>query len=421
MDRRPLNKTGGSITSPLPEDAATAEAMLLQLSINPPEDPKSVLNRFLSVKFIIPTAFPFAQRQQQAPEDPELRVFRDIGVGTCATVFDHTGTGQAIKKQKSESLPLLQDYRYPLLEIKLPKPKAYIPKTDTDWWDANKEHFPERYNTPANIIVSERIMPLPKIIRDALVNLYAPPGAKDKWDFKNIPENKDCLARVYLGKRRRQNREKPSQFFSLRNFNLHVDQMEELRLDAPTFSNIMADALAVLYWEAKILPHPPSFKELEKSGWGTAVKRNFKKRSVHMWLLDFSLCHQISMNEQGVEQAIVAFFKNDPYYPRPGSNIPNDQFLWTHFSERYRMASKRVLGDGNMRLPNMFIKMANSEGERRLAGSALPSSSQRQLKVSWKRSRLSTQCVAMWGGLPQGTSKIPASAFLSRLGSRLPM
>ena len=363
MDRRPLNKTGGSITSPLPEDAATAEAMLLQLSINPPEDPKSVLNRFLSVKFIIPTAFPFAQRQQQAPEDPELRVFRDIGVGTCATVFDHTGTGQAIKKQKSES----------------------------------------------------------KIIRDALVNLYAPPGAKDKWDFKNIPENKDCLARVYLGKRRRQNREKPSQFFSLRNFNLHVDQMEELRLDAPTFSNIMADALAVLYWEAKILPHPPSFKELEKSGWGTAVKRNFKKRSVHMWLLDFSLCHQISMNEQGVEQAIVAFFKNDPYYPRPGSNIPNDQFLWTHFSERYRMASKRVLGDGNMRLPNMFIKMANSEGERRLAGSALPSSSQRQLKVSWKRSRLSTQCVAMWGGLPQGTSKIPASAFLSRLGSRLPM
>jgi len=54
-----------------------------------------------------------------------------------------------------------------------------------------------------------------------LIEKYCPERLKE--DAKSKQSNKDCLARVYIGKRREGNRVKPLQFFSLRNFNMHLD------------------------------------------------------------------------------------------------------------------------------------------------------------------------------------------------------
>lgn len=41
-------------------------------------------------------------------------------------------------------------------------------------------------------------------------------------------------------------------FFSLRNYKLHVDQMQSLQLEAEKYATSMADAPAVLHWHMKI-------------------------------------------------------------------------------------------------------------------------------------------------------------------------
>ncbi|MCJ1475007.1 hypothetical protein MMC13_003667 [Lambiella insularis] len=396
MNRRQANQTNQFFTPPLLENASTADKLYNQLSTDNTDSPKEILSRLLSEKSTTSTTSSDAQRQPEAANNPESQTFRQIGVGTCATVFEYVVSGYVLKKQNSEALSVLPDYKmhalirdsfakHLWLEIKLPKPMDFISKKETDWWSIYLERFPTKYATPANIIVSERILPLSKAIRDALVEQYVPPNlAKDKEHIKAPPANRDCLARVYLGKRRRQDRQRPPPFFSLRNFNLHIDQMEELGLDVTAFTDTMADALAVLHWEAKIdaedvefvlggrptaiFNEAPSFHELEKNtDWmtGTISMPKLDKRAVYMWVLDFNRCQQISMDETGLKQAVRAFYRNDPYYPRPESDNPKDEAVWERFSTRYLAASKRVLGDRETKLPSKFVEMLVLEGERK--------------------------------------------------------
>jgi hypothetical protein len=40
--------------------------------------------------------------------------------------------------------------------------------------------------------------------------------------------------------------------FTLRNFNIHVDQLEEIGVEAEEIALQMADALAIMHWKARI-------------------------------------------------------------------------------------------------------------------------------------------------------------------------
>ncbi|KAF2867794.1 zinc finger protein-domain-containing protein [Massariosphaeria phaeospora] len=62
-----------------------------------------------------------------------------------------------------------------------------------------------------------------------------------------------------------------------------------------------------------------------------------------MWLLDFDCCRYMSMDEAGIEQACAAFFRNDPYYPRPCGADAADRILWVEFKERFLTASRAIL------------------------------------------------------------------------------
>jgi hypothetical protein len=76
-----------------------------------------------------------------------------------------------------------------------------------------------------------------------------------------------------------------------------------------------------------------------------------------VWILDFDCCSDTTMDEAGVEQVWRAFYRNDPYYPRPGRDISEDQRLWKVFRERFLEASSIILGAdiviGN--LPGMLV------------------------------------------------------------------
>jgi hypothetical protein len=51
----------------------------------------------------------------------------------------------------------------------------------------------------------------------------------------------------------------------------------------------------------------------------------------------------MSINEAGVDQAWKAFFKNDPFDTRPGSEEEADQPLWAVFRERFLQTSCEML------------------------------------------------------------------------------
>jgi hypothetical protein len=48
---------------------------------------------------------------------------------------------------------------------------------------------------------------------------------------------------------------------------------------------------------------------------------DFKGQRVCMWLLGFNRCQDMTMDESGVNQAVDTYFVNDPYYPRPPTNL----------------------------------------------------------------------------------------------------
>ena len=60
----------------------------------------------------------------------------------------------------------------------------------------------------------------------------------------------------------------------------------------------------------------------------------------------------MELNEAGVRQAVVAFYKNDPYYPRPQSG-GRDQDLWESFKQAFLQTSHEVLSKTDHHLADL--------------------------------------------------------------------
>ncbi|PVH77401.1 hypothetical protein DL98DRAFT_550626 [Cadophora sp. DSE1049] len=358
--------------------------LLEHASLEDNDPPKTILKKMLSVRSVVSTSSSFAMRNQEASSDPSLQQFSEIGQGNCGHVFSQLGTAQVVKRAREdgpESPALWNDFLMHkkveqgfevgnsagLPTVHIPRPILYISRNDKTWWDNNAYRFPNDVQLPSNLLMSERILPLPKVIRDALIQLYCPEHLRSAQLVE--PKNKDCLVRVYLGKNSevRQLSQRPPMFFSLRNFKLHLNQMKDLGLDVATFATTMANALAILHWQVKIdaadvefvlgsAPteshvRAPSHAELKKmdpdsSTYVIGGGLTFHQRVVHLWLLDFNQCKEIEMNDMGVAAAVEAFALNDRYYPRPSV----DKNLWRVFFRD---------------LPKKFIKNVVVEMERR--------------------------------------------------------
>ena len=139
----------------------------------------------------------------------------------------------------------------------------------------------------------ERIFPLPKPTRDALIDLYCPGIGREAAGTNAA--NKDCLLRPLLG-RKRQSSGSRLNIFSLRNFKLHLDQIQEIGLDARELAYAMADAMAVLHWHTKIDAMDVEFVLGSSPQEGQRVRRKIPLEKLltssnnstkHIWI-----CHQ---------------------------------------------------------------------------------------------------------------------------------
>jgi hypothetical protein len=381
------------------------EAIQLEEKLNP----QLTLKRFLSVRSTISTNSSFAERQQAAVGTRSP--FRSLGAGTCGRVYEVPGTTDIFKVANypgQETDQMWNDYLMHLkisdvfdrwgrdkLAVRVPRLKYFVGEKDTTWWSQNMDRFPAQFLTaPSNLLCAERILPLAKPIRESLIDLYAPKKA-DIASLKADASNKDCLVRIYLGKRR----ERPNNlFFQLRNFNLHLDQMEELQLDANEFASAIGEALAVVHWACHIdgndvefvlgsspsviaqphmiLPKPLSLKQasaldVNTSTWDAHLN-DFKRRTMWVWMLDFNRCKGFAKDtNELLMQLVHSFFRNDPYFPRPFPSQPKDAFLWTTFRKSYELTSaecfKRKLSpEKHSDLPMLFMNMVEAEQKKRM-------------------------------------------------------
>lgn len=196
--------------------------------------------------------------------------------------------------------------------------------------------------------------------------------------------NKDCLIRPYLGRRRVEKTNTASQFtaFSLRNFPLHIDQMETLGIstnDIDQYARVMAETLAVMHWVGEMDGNDIEFVLARPNPSSHDDNSHYENESNalgdhSMWVLDFDLCRSMAMDSKGVEQAVAAFWANDPYHPRPGKELERDQLLWLVFRDHYLQTSQTCIdvavrepqeAERRHALSKQLIGQIEQEGEAR--------------------------------------------------------
>lgn len=72
----------------------------------------------------------------------------------------------------------------------------------------------------------------------------------------------------------------------------------------------------------------------------------------------------MAQDESGVRQAVEAFWKNDPFCPRPGREDGRDGGLWRVFWERFLGRSEGILGREGVgaRLPGLWVELVEGRG-----------------------------------------------------------
>ncbi|KAL3476046.1 zinc finger protein-domain-containing protein [Aspergillus californicus] len=308
--------------------------------------------------------------------------FRRIGAGFCGTVWAAEDNGSAYKREDGGPDRSSQnDYNmHQLIQRCLAQATVQIPICYSllipadGWWDENLALFPPKYQ-PCNTIHAQRIPPIPAETRQFIIERYCPSQLIE--DIMASDANRDCLIRPYLGRRRVQPTatRRPSEFkefkvFSLRNYPLHVDQMEEIGIlqdDIISYAKTMAEALAMMHWVAGVdgndvefvLAAPNMDKSLNHAAKDDKVYSNVLGQH-QMWMLDFDLVRTMALDEDGVQQAVKAFLKNDPFFPRPNNRINSDSALWGAFRDQYLETSIKCISPANrgmLALPALFIHL----------------------------------------------------------------
>ncbi|KAL9086079.1 MAG: hypothetical protein Q9165_007291 [Trypethelium subeluteriae] len=309
--------------------------------------------------------------------------FRCIGKGFCGSVWangtvdeyamkrEDGGPGRSLRNDWemhniiSNSLKIVTSQK--TFHMIVPQPHAFISIEDDEWWSERASKFPPGFSQ-CNTLISTRIPPLPAPARERIIDRFCPSELSAK--IKANLGDKDCLVRPYLGRRRVGQRTSRFQAFTLRNFPLHVDQMEELEMDTFQYSAALADALAMMHWVAQVDANDVEFVLASYSHHNENVlPAPFHSEflgSHALWILDFDCCHPISMDDAGISQAVSAFFKNDPFFPRPNMTADlRDQQLWTHFRNRFLKTSAELLGESSLKhLPQLLIDRLEDRGKQ---------------------------------------------------------
>jgi hypothetical protein len=291
--------------------------------------------------------------------------FRCIGKGCCGSIWALNNDSDWVVKRedggdRSRSITNDQIMHRKVIaavteseEVPVRIPKSYeIIEADDPWWAANLQNFPNG-TTSCKAYMQERIPAVPHEIRELLISRYCRPNGQAA--IRASQENKDCLIRIYTGKRRLSDR-------------LHVDQMDELGLDTSAILRVLATALAHCYWRTRVDANDVEFVFAPATA-SYASTPTFKIAGVELaiWRLDYDCVRDMEQSTEGIQQAVNAFHRNDSYFPRPhfSGHTEADVRLWERFKMDFLAASNDVLRD--VTLAEEWMRQADEEGRRRAA------------------------------------------------------
>ncbi|EXJ70599.1 uncharacterized protein A1O5_06669 [Cladophialophora psammophila CBS 110553] len=363
-----------------------------------------ILKRTLSVGSKQSTSSGLAERMNGVRFDSVDHLgLRDIGRGSCGSVFEIPGSAKAIKKGANRQA-IFRDFHLTgraynsyliwagLFRDSFPERRTpRVPRAHTfhspearEFWTANLSRFPEGDQTIAAVFYVERILPVPALTREALIRQFYQEDRHIQHDVFSNPPDKDCLVRVYFGANN-PNTTLYNSTDTLRNFPLYLDQAKMIGLDVNAFAEEMAMGLAILHWQAQVdaqdtefvigssTSKPFSLEYLgdEPTEIPVSSGDDFTQRETHLWMLDYDKSSNINLDAEDpssevVRKCLVAVTGNDPYFPHPRL----DPDLWRRFRKAYLKASEIIIRTRQQRLkrhvaklPAMFLEQWEQWGD----------------------------------------------------------
>ncbi|KAJ5943288.1 hypothetical protein N7516_003456 [Penicillium verrucosum] len=321
--RREINSSEESAYSGASSNARDARIACLYLDATELElgTDSSILQRSLSLKSVISTASSFSRRFQSARFRQDLQEINQIGSGLQGVIFEVVGKPHILKKEnpgnEARSSNLQREYKTHCdvsaafehyrsathNKVHVPKPHNFISQTQNNaFWDEILPKIPQTYRARGNVITMERILPLPKVVRKALITYFCSRerdlSITDIESLLNNPSNKHCLARVYLGKTDGSiNQDNPA---PLRNFPLYLGFMKELGIDTLALAKEMGKAYATLHWGAATNGDDVEFvlgTSASEEPRALVESPDFQHRAVGLYLLDFGQCEAVDLTQ----------------------------------------------------------------------------------------------------------------------------
>jgi hypothetical protein len=332
----------------------------------------AILKQSLSLKSVILTPSSFSHLFRAARSRPELQQLNQIGVGLQGAVFEQLGKPLALKKETpgNEKLPsnLYHEYKihcdvsaafehYQSINrgVHVPKPLEFISrKQNNALWDEILPKTPQHYRMRGDLVRMERILPLPKVVRRALISQFCVPEHRDSTEIEailNQPGNKHCLARVYLGKANGS----IDHDLPLRNFPLYLTSLERIGIETLHLANAMGKAYATLHWGAATNGDDVEFVlgTSAAAAQGTNHAPDLQSRAVQLYLLDFGQCEAVDLAQD--PDVVYQAFKGAMVTGDNQSFIPHylrSPAMFATFRQGYIEAGNMILSD--KKLQNKF-------------------------------------------------------------------
>lgn len=343
------------------EDAAVASRFLKSADLQL-ESSISALRQALSTRSVISTLSSYAARCQKGPSRPEI--LQEIGQGLQGIIFERTCHPTVLKKEKQENTlrgrslrnefyTHLQVYESFDLYSQLLKCRVSVPlaiKLITE--DASRSaiaQLPEQYRTASDLFEMGRVLPLPKIIRKALIDMFYP-LSEDEDGVLEIRQgvlddalNNHCLVRPYLGMN---NKTYTSDQFSLRNFILSFESLKRLDFEVEELAECLGKAYAIMHWGAHINGDDVEFVLGSSTTTGPDQHDvpSFQHRRIGLYLIDFGQCDKVDMNQE--PDAVYQAFKGSMVTGDNACFIPNHRQtpdLFKIFKKAYSQAAQRIV------------------------------------------------------------------------------
>lgn len=313
----------------------------------------TVLRKALKLHTVITTSPLTTQNGSSHPQSA-----REIGRGLQGIIFEKPGESLVVKKRLPEMIPitgkdltaefamhqsvfnefLLWNPR-PHRNINVPCPARLILPEEDEAYHAILEEWglpQERSKTPLGLM--DRILPLPEVLRHALVTYFFPPnrfGYTTTDAMEDDPSNEHYLVRPYLGTRTH-----TVEDFSLRNLVLALDNLQQLEVGVKDLAISMGMAYANMHWGAHVDACNVEFV----IGSSLMLHQSLQQHKIGLFLLDFGHGTEVDMN--GYVPSVYQAFITGMCTGAGACHIPHYRHspeLFEKFGNAYKVTAKTVM------------------------------------------------------------------------------